>query len=104
MWIHQLHIRHRGVSRQRRHHRQREANGLLVRAWPRPDHRSQRLRETIFCSHAGLAGIRCDDPAIFGYPLPPVALEQGQVRGTGEEQEGLTDIKTTRFVLSGCQV
>ena len=37
----------------------------------------------------GLARVRCDDSALPGHPLPAVALQQGQVRRAGEEQERL---------------
>ena len=40
----------------------------------------------------GLGRLRRDDPAFARHPLPPVALEQGQVRGHRQGgQEGLSE-------------
>jgi hypothetical protein len=40
------------------------------------------------CLSAGLGGLRCDDPPLPRHPLPPLVVQQEQVRGH-RPQEGL---------------
>ena len=51
----QLHRGRGRVSRQRRHHRQREANGPLLGAGPGTHHCPQGLRTSVLCSHGKIS-------------------------------------------------
>jgi hypothetical protein len=47
------------------------------------------------CLSAGLGRLRCDDPTLPRHPLPPLVVQQEQVRGH-RPQEGLEVEKRMR--------